>query len=79
MKKESMKNISIKKNEQYIVDIIDNGFSGEGIAKIKAIINTKTDNFIFILPLSIMKYIFHFINELRRSLFVTINFKKFLI
>ena len=34
MKKESMKNISIKKNEQYIVDIIDNGFSGEGIAKI---------------------------------------------
>ena len=26
--------IKIKKNEEYIVDIIDNGFSGEGIAKI---------------------------------------------
>ena len=26
--------INIKKNEEYIVDIIDNGFSGEGIAKI---------------------------------------------
>ena len=24
----------IKKNEEYIVDIIDNGFEGEGIAKI---------------------------------------------
>ena len=24
----------IKKNEEYIVDIIDNGFQGEGIAKI---------------------------------------------
>ena len=27
-------NIEIKKNEEYIVDIIDNGFEGEGIAKI---------------------------------------------
>ena len=27
-------NIPIKKNEEYIVDIIDNGFQGEGIAKI---------------------------------------------
>lgn len=26
--------VNIKKNEEYIVDIIDNGFSGEGIAKI---------------------------------------------
>ena len=26
--------IPIKKNEEYIVDIIDNGFEGEGIAKI---------------------------------------------
>lgn len=24
----------MKKNEEYIVDIIDNGFEGEGIAKI---------------------------------------------
>ena len=29
-----MKNISIKKNEEYIVDIIDNGYEGEGIAKV---------------------------------------------
>lgn len=27
--------IPIKKNEEYIVDIIDNGFQGEGIAKIE--------------------------------------------
>jgi len=27
----------IKKNEEYIVDIIDNGFQGEGIAKIEGI------------------------------------------
>ena len=27
----------IKKNEEYIVDIIDNGFQGEGIAKIDGI------------------------------------------
>ena len=26
--------IPIKKNEEYIVEIIDNGFEGEGIAKI---------------------------------------------
>ena len=26
--------INIKKNEEYIVDIVDNGFTGEGIAKI---------------------------------------------
>ena len=26
--------MKIKKNEEYIVDIIDNGFEGEGIAKI---------------------------------------------
>ena len=25
----------IKKNEKYIVDIVDNGFEGEGIAKIQ--------------------------------------------
>ena len=24
----------LKKNEEYVVDIIDNGFQGEGIAKI---------------------------------------------
>ena len=27
----------LKKNEEYIVDIIDNGFQGEGIAKIDGI------------------------------------------
>ena len=26
--------IPVKKNEKYIVDIIDNGFGGEGIAKV---------------------------------------------
>ena len=26
--------IPVKKNQEYIVDIIDNGFEGEGIAKI---------------------------------------------
>ena len=26
--------IPVKKNEEYIVDIVDNGFEGEGIAKI---------------------------------------------
>ena len=26
--------MSIQKNQEYIVDIIDNGFEGEGIAKI---------------------------------------------
>lgn len=29
-----MKNIPVKKNEEYIVDIIDQGYEGEGIAKI---------------------------------------------
>lgn len=29
-----MENLVIKKNQEYIVDIIDNGFEGEGIAKI---------------------------------------------
>ncbi len=29
-----MKNIPVEKNKEYIVDIIDNGFEGEGIAKI---------------------------------------------
>ena len=30
-----MKKIPIQKNKEYIVNIIDNGFEGEGIAKIK--------------------------------------------
>lgn len=29
-----MENIPVKKNEKYIVDIIDNGYEGEGVAKI---------------------------------------------
>ena len=29
-----MEKIEIKKNDEYIVDVIDNGFEGEGIAKI---------------------------------------------
>ncbi len=29
-----MKEIPVKKNEKYVVDIVDNGFGGEGIAKI---------------------------------------------
>ena len=29
-----MENIPVEKNKEYIVDIIDNGFEGEGIAKI---------------------------------------------
>ena len=29
-----MEKIEIKKNEEQIVDVIDNGFEGEGIAKI---------------------------------------------
>lgn len=37
--------IPVKKNEEYIVDIIDNGFEGEGIAKI--------DNFTIFIPNSI--------------------------
>lgn len=37
-----MKNIAIKKNQDYIVDIIDNGIEGEGIAKI--------DNFTVFVP-----------------------------
>ena len=31
---ENMEKIEIKKNDEYIVDVIDNGFEGEGIAKI---------------------------------------------
>lgn len=30
-----MTDIPVKKNEEYIVDIIDNGYEGEGIAKIE--------------------------------------------
>ena len=37
-----MKKITIEKNKDYIVDIIDNGYEGEGIAKI--------DNFIIFIP-----------------------------
>ena len=37
--------IPVKKNQEYIVDIIDNGFEGEGIAKI--------DNFTIFIPNSI--------------------------
>ena len=37
-----MKNIAIEKNQNYIVDIIDNGIEGEGIAKI--------DNFTIFIP-----------------------------
>ena len=37
-----MKNIPVEKNKEYIVDIIDNGFEGEGIAKI--------DNFTIFVP-----------------------------
>ncbi len=37
-----MNKIPIKKNEEYIVEIIDNGFDGEGIAKI--------DNFTIFVP-----------------------------
>ena len=37
--------IPVKKNQEYIVDIIDNGFNGEGIAKI--------DNFTIFIPNSI--------------------------
>ena len=29
-----LKNVPIKKNEEYVVDIIDDGYEGEGIAKI---------------------------------------------
>ena len=37
-----MKNIAVVKNQDYIVDIIDNGIEGEGIAKI--------DNFTIFIP-----------------------------
>ena len=37
-----MKNIAVQKNQDYIVDIIDNGIEGEGIAKI--------DNFTIFIP-----------------------------
>ena len=30
-----MNNIPVKKNEEYVVEILDNGFGGEGIAKIE--------------------------------------------
>ena len=30
-----LKNIPVQKNKEYIVNIIDNGFEGEGIAKIE--------------------------------------------
>ena len=40
-----MNNIPVEKNKEYIVDIIDNGFEGEGIAKI--------DNFTIFIPNSI--------------------------
>ena len=30
-----MKNITVVKNQEYIVEIIDNGIEGEGIAKIE--------------------------------------------
>ena len=35
-------NVPVEKNKEYIVDIIDNGFEGEGIAKI--------DNFTIFVP-----------------------------
>ena len=34
-KNEKMNNIPVKKNEEYVVEILDNGFGGEGIAKIE--------------------------------------------
>ena len=34
--------MNIQKNQEYVVDIIDNGFDGEGIAKI--------DNFTIFIP-----------------------------
>src|SRR5699024_6395015 len=34
-KEQNMANIPVKKNEEYVVDIIDNGYEGEGIAKIE--------------------------------------------
>ena len=37
-----MNNIPVKKNEKYVVDIVDNGIAGEGIAKI--------DNFAIFIP-----------------------------
>ena len=29
--------INLKKNQEYIVDIVDNGYQGEGIAKINGL------------------------------------------
>ena len=40
-----MDNVPVLKNKEYIVDIIDNGFEGEGIAKI--------DDFTIFVPNSI--------------------------
>ncbi len=37
-----MNNIPVEKNKEYIVDIIDNGYEGEGIAKI--------DNYTIFIP-----------------------------
>ena len=37
-----MNNIPVEKNKEYVVDIVDNGFEGEGIAKI--------DNFTIFIP-----------------------------
>ena len=33
--------MSIQKNQEYIVDIIDNGFEGEGIAKIDNLVGIQ--------------------------------------
>lgn len=41
-KGEKMKSLPVEKNKEYIVNIIDNGFEGEGIAKI--------DNFTIFIP-----------------------------
>ena len=37
-----MNKIPVEKNKEYVVDIIDNGFEGEGI--------TKIDNFTIFVP-----------------------------
>ena len=51
----------IEKNKEYIVDIIDNGFEGEGIAKI--------DNFIIFIPGAIK-------GEKIKILIVNMNYQK---
>ena len=45
------KNIPVEKNKEYIVDIIDNGFEGEGIAKI----DNFTLQFLFLEQLKVKK------------------------